>query len=82
MSDYEIDYDRTCPNCEGDRIHYRECINFHCVDGRHLLFDEDPLYYMPGETKICEDCRGTGVEMWCPNCGADLSDCDFPENED
>lgn len=73
MEDYEIDYETSCPKCGHDRIHYRDCINIHCIDGDIDLYDEDPLWYTAGETEECSECGGTGVEKWCPNCGENLS---------
>ena len=73
MEDYEIDYETACPKCGHDKIHYRSCTNFSCNDGYIDLYDEDPLWYRKGETKKCPECKGTGVEIWCPNCGAHLS---------
>jgi hypothetical protein len=41
------------------------------------MFDEsedDPINFMPGELYTqCAECRGTGVEVWCPECGENLS---------
>jgi hypothetical protein len=33
---------------------------------------DDPLWYDEGETEICEECHGTGIERWCPKCRLDL----------
>lgn len=32
---------------------------------------DDPLWYSEGETEPCPECRGTGIEKWCPACGKD-----------
>lgn len=72
-NDYEIDYESSCPFCGHESIHYRECSNFSCDNGYIDLFYNDPNYYVPGETESCPECKGTGTEIWCPNCGADLS---------
>jgi len=72
MEDYQIDFESTCPKCGHNRIHWRNCINF-CDEGYIDLYESDPIYYQPGEVKKCPECRGTGVEIWCPNCGKNLS---------
>lgn len=72
--DYEIDSSISCPKCNHSPLHNRYCLNFHCVDGRIDLHDEDGINFMPGEQyETCNDCKGTGVEWWCPGCGAELS---------
>jgi hypothetical protein len=74
--DYEIDYDLTCPHC-GSNTRYRDCSNFLCEDGR--MNDSDPLW---PEEEVCEECKGTGIERWCPGCGENLSGYKFPEIEE
>ena len=72
--EYEINNDVYCPNCNHSPLHNRDCTNW-CDEGYFDESDDDPINFMPGESfKICPECRGTGVEWWCPNCGANLSD--------
>jgi len=71
MEDYEIDYETACPKCGNYKIHYRTCAE--CEDGYIYLYDEDPLWYDSNEYKVCTSCKGTGVQMWCPECGKNLS---------
>lgn len=82
MEDYEIDFDTCCPKCEHDRIHFRHCIGISCNDG---YIDISADYYMTeGSMTIkCDECKGTGIERWCPSCGAELSDVkqEYPEEE-
>lgn len=74
MDDYEIDCDEYCPRCARSPIHWRRCANYCCEDGYIDLHEfDDPLWFDPGEVETCPDCRGTGIEKWCPMCGADLS---------
>jgi rRNA maturation protein Nop10 len=74
--DYEIDYNLTCPHC-GSNIHWRRCSNVFCEEGK-LDLDADPLW---PEEEVCEECKGIGIERWCPGCGKDLSGYKFPEFE-
>lgn len=71
--EYEIDYETSCPECGHDRIHQRYCNNF-CDDGYFDEYEQDPINFTPGEEyTTCYECRGTGIERWCPNCGENLS---------
>ena len=76
--DYDIDYDLTCPKCEHSPLHSRSCSNIVCDDGGIDESDED--YLLPGTSVVvCEECKGTGIEIWCPKCGANLSGHHFVE---
>jgi hypothetical protein len=77
MDDYEIDDEVACPECGRSPIHYRDCRAVGCEDGTIDGWEEDPLYFAPGEGYECKNCGGTGIEQWCPNCAANLSDYDF-----
>jgi len=68
--DYEID-DLPCPKCGHHVTHSRHCSNFHCQDGMEDLYEDDPVNESPGTFIGCGECCGTGIERWCPNCGAD-----------
>ncbi len=68
---YEDDYDRPCPHCGNPFTRWRRCQWSGCEDGYISLYDEDPLYYDEDDEEMCEDCRGTGIEEWCPKCGKD-----------
>ena len=73
MEDYEIDDEVSCPLCDHSPLHYRDCTNW-CDDGYFDESDDDAINYTPGESfRECEECHGTGVEWWCPKCGANLS---------
>jgi len=76
--DYEIDYDNVCPKCGGE-VHYRDCTNMFCDEGEIDEYENDPINFMEGESYItCRDCHGTGVEVWCSKCAADLCLHEFP----
>lgn len=75
MIDYEIDDESTCPECGNEYIHYRTCN--HCEDGFIDEYEDDAINYAPhSEYRRCSECLGTGLEQWCPKCGADLTDVD------
>lgn len=82
FEDYEIDDEGTCPHCGHSPVHYRDCTNF-CEEGFFDAADEDPINYYPGEAyERCPECRGTGIETWCPNCGQNLSAIKIHEDEE
>jgi hypothetical protein len=70
--DYEIDYDEACPKCGHTPIHWRECTQLGCEDGWISRYEEDPLWYDEDDLEMCDECWGTGIEKWCPACGADI----------
>lgn len=68
--DYEFD-DRECLKCGHSPTHSRECSQCH-GDGGFDCYDEDPINFSPGEQiEPCEVCSESGIEHWCPECGAD-----------
>ena len=72
MEDYEIEFDATCPKCNHSPLHSRTCQNW-CDDGIIEEFLDDIEIEGLGYEKKCPECKGTGVEWWCPNCGENLS---------
>lgn len=69
FDDYELD-DLACPACGHEPTHSRCCGE--CDDGYNDEYDDDPINFTPGESLIrCAECHGTGIERWCPQCGAD-----------
>lgn len=74
MEDFDQDFELNCPKCGHSPLHNRDCSELFCDDG---LIDEsnyDPINCMEGESLFtCPECKGTGVEWWCPNCGENLS---------
>lgn len=64
--------DEPCPKC-GKGTRWAYCRRMGCDDGYVDMHEyDDPLWYDEGELERCNDCRGTGVEKWCPHCGWDL----------
>ena len=79
--DYDI-IDGPCPKCGADYLHSRHCNNLFCEDGFIDESEYDPINFMPGElVEKCGECNGTGVELWCPSCGANLSGHHFPVDD-
>lgn len=65
--------DARCPNCGSSPTYTRDCDSCGgdgCFDG----YEEDPLWYAPGETETCDNCRGTGGFHWCRECGYDFTE--------
>lgn len=74
MDDYQVSYDEKCPKCQHSPIHWRDCANYCCEDGWIDMHEyDDPLWYDNGDVEMCQECKGTGIEKWCPGCGANLS---------
>ena len=71
--DYEVDCEISCPKCGHTSTHSRECTEIGCEDGFINRYEEDPMWYDEDDEEICPECHGTGIERWCPSCGADLS---------
>lgn len=63
--------DEHCLNCAHQTF---TCSCWDCGgDGGHDGYEEDPLWYDPGEMVICTTCWGKGFHHWCPRCGWDLN---------
>ncbi len=69
----ERDFDSACPECGHTPTHYRDCTGIGCNEGFVNLGENDPNFYDLDEEVECEECSGTGVERWCPECGLDLN---------
>lgn len=76
MDDYELD-DEPCPVCGKWEVRWRHCDVPYCDDGLIDLYeaDEDPMWYDPGDTEVCRECAGTGIQRWCSACGWDKARC-------
>lgn len=68
--DFDIDFDVLCPDCGAETLS-RNCNGFSCEDGFIDEYEDDPLWFDPGDVSECEECHGTGVERWCPEKGCD-----------
>lgn len=66
--DFQED-DLACPRC-GHQTRSRDCTAFDYEEGYIDEYHDDPINYAPGEEySKCDDCHGTGIERWCPECG-------------
>jgi hypothetical protein len=49
------------------------------------LYEEDPLYYRPGDTELCDECDGAGGWDICRHCESNTptsnSSASFPETK-
>jgi hypothetical protein len=39
--------------------------------GAEMNYDDDPLWYDPGDMEQCRECGGAGRIRWCSVCGYD-----------
>lgn len=65
--------DLECPKCGEWEVYSQECYDLGCDDGFIDGYDEDPLWYDPGDVYPCPTCRGHGILRWCAKCGAELT---------
>jgi len=81
MEDFDEE-DFICPECGHEGTRSLTCTNW-CDDGWHDESEEN--FSLPGtDLVMCEKCNGTGLERWCPRCGANLSgrrDLEDPNEE-
>lgn len=62
-----------CPNCHASTTYTRSCDS--CGgEGTHDLYEEDPVFYHPGEWERCGECYGNGGHHWCRACGYDFAE--------
>lgn len=47
-------------------MEWEEC-HSGCDDGYFDGYEDDPIYYQPGDLVICHNCRGEGGTWWCMN---------------
>jgi len=52
-----------CALCNGE-MEWVEC-GAGCEDGYFDGYEDDPLWYHPGEMKPCYQCGGHGGSWWC-----------------
>ena len=55
----------TCSIC-GCTLEWEDCWNG-CDEGYFNGYDDDPLWYDPGDLILCSECRGRGGYLACPN---------------
>lgn len=70
--DDEIALDSTpCQSCGAGHTYTREC--WDCGgEGAFDGYEDDPLWYQPGEYETCGTCNGRGFFHWCRACGNDV----------
>lgn len=68
MDEQECDDWPACPKCGWDLI-WEDCGA--CEDGQVDVYDEDPLWFDPGDTEDCAQCGGDGGWWCCPNPNCD-----------
>lgn len=59
------DGDVVCAAC-GYECEWEECYA-NCEDGYFDGYEEDPLWYDPGELVPCNECNARGGSFWCIN---------------
>lgn len=65
MSEEQDHLDKYCEYC-GSSMSYEKC--WSCGgEGVHYLYEEDPLLYVPGNTRLCTDCDSYGGYWACFN---------------
>lgn len=55
-----------CAIC-GCELEWVECHILACEDGWIDGYEDDPLWFSPGELERCSECQGKGGEWWCPD---------------
>ena len=61
----ERDEIATCSVCGCD-LEWEDCWNG-CDEGYFDGYDDDPLWYDPGDLILCSECGGRGGYLACPN---------------
>jgi len=54
----------TCPRC-GQQLEWEECGQ--CDDGWFDAYEDDPMWYAPGDVLRCDQCLGHGGWWVCTN---------------
>lgn len=66
--DFDVD-EIHCPKC-GTNTRSRHCRALYCDDGYIDEYEDDAINFSPGESLVkCDECHGTGIQRWCPDCG-------------
>lgn len=64
--------DTPCPTCGAHDTLCRTC--WQCGgEGYFDAYEDDPLWYQPGDVEGCSTCKGTGGMHWCSECGHDFT---------
>jgi hypothetical protein len=59
-----------CKEC-GSELVWEDCPAIGCEDGWIDVYEDDPLWYDPGDEEVCEECNGKGGWLRCPDCVAE-----------
>lgn len=72
-TDYPDYCDETCQKCGHHTVTLccNPCGGEGCTEPGEL-YEEDPLWYDPGDIRTCDECRGHGHHQWCQSCGWDV----------
>lgn len=60
--------DIRCPRCSTS-LSSQPCHQIGCDEGYIDVYDEDSLWYEPGDAEACSECKGNGTIIWCAGCG-------------
>lgn len=71
------EYDVPCCKKCGNELEWVDCWMIDCEEGSYDLYEEDPIFYSPGDVGVCEECGGKGGWLVCQNCESSASN----ENE-
>lgn len=60
----------SCVVC-GDELVWVECHMHDCEEGSYDAYEEDPLWYNPGDREVCGECNGRGGWWFCDRCNTE-----------
>lgn len=66
----EIDDDEEYCDVCGTPLAWEDCHEPGCEAGYYDAYEEDPLWYEPGDLERCPTCNGAGGWLYCPTCRA------------
>jgi|KBSMisStaDraftv2_1062788.scaffolds.fasta_scaffold136889_6 hypothetical protein len=76
------EYDAPCCKKCGTELEWANCWQVGCEDGTYDLYEDDPIYYSPGQRASCEECDGKGGWLYCPTCERSADPTSGPNNAD
>jgi hypothetical protein len=60
----------------GDNTGWMPCW-YGCDDGWFDDYEEDPIFFSPGDMSRCPECKGEGGWLVCGECNADNEDVEW-----